>query len=168
MCVKGNQKKLYEGLQAIAKTYPPIDFAYSEQQAHGRSEHRLVATYDQVDTWRMLWPNLARLIYVHRWGLRDHQPFAHRQYYITDLCADALTLAALVRGHWSVENQLHWPKDVVLNEDRARQRTGDTPANWSFIRNIFINLARNHGFSSITKAKRFFANRPKDVLLSLT
>lgn len=168
MCVKGNQKKLYEGMQMIASAYPPIDQVDCKEQAHGRCDHRQVAIYDQVEAWRQQWPRLSRLICVHRWGIREHKPYEHWQYYITDVCADAKALAALVRGHWSIENQLHWPKDVVLGEDTARQRTGDSPANWSFVRNIFINLARKRGFSSIAKAKRFFANRPRDVLLSLT
>jgi len=168
MCVKGNQKTLYEGLQAIAQSHPHIDLAVSCERAHGRLEHRIVAVYDQVAAWQSQWPGLARLLCVYRCGERERKRYAECHYYITDLCESAQVLAQLVRGHWSVENQLHWPKDVVLGEDNARHRSKDSPANWSFVRNIFINLARKSGFTSITQAKRFFANRPRDVLLSLT
>lgn len=168
MCVKGNQKKLHEGLQAIAQQHRPIDIALTHEQAHGRSEHRFAMLYDQVEAWQPQWPGVSRLICLYRCGKRENKRYAYCHYYITDLCDDAQTLAALVRGHWSIENQLHWPKDVVLGEDQARQRTGDSPANWSFIRNIFVNLARRSGFTSLTQAKRFFANQPREVLLSLT
>ena len=168
MCVKGNQKKLHQGLQAIAQTHKPIDIAQTHEQAHGRNEHRVAMLYDQVDGWRSQWPGVARLICLYRYGEREQKHYAHCHYYITDLDIDAQTAATLVRGHWSIENQLHWPKDIVLGEDKATQRTGDSPANWSFIRNIFINLSRRSGFTSIAQAKRFFANRPMEVLLSLT
>lgn len=168
MCVKGNQKKLYEGLQAIVQEHTHTELSVSCQQGHGRLEHRIVALYDQVDAWQTQWPGLARLLCVYRCGERNHKRYAEVHYYITDLCETAQALAELVRGHWSIENQLHWPKDVVLGEDNARHRSGNSPANWSFVRNIFINLARKSGFTSITKAKRFFANRPRDVLLALT
>lgn len=168
MCVKGNQKNLHEGLQAIALDHTHIDVSISSERAHGRLEHRVVTLYDQVEAWQQQWTGLARLLCVYRCGERNHKRYADVHYYITDLCETAQALAELIRGHWSIENQLHWPKDMVLGEDSARYRTGDSSANWSFVRNIVINLARRSGFNSLTKAKRFFANRPRDVLLSLT
>lgn len=168
MCVKGNQKKLYEKLQAIAQQHRPIDIALSDERAHGRREHRIAMVYGPPEDWQMQWPRVARLICIYRGGERDNKPYRHCHYYITDIKEDAQTLAQLVRGHWRIENQLHWVKDVVLGEDKAPQRTGDSPANWSFVRNIFINLARKRGFTSLAQAKRFFANRPREILLSLT
>jgi hypothetical protein len=61
-----------------------------------------------------------------------------------------------IQGHWSIENRLHWPKDVVLNEDRAPQRSGQSPANYSTIRNFFITAARRVGIDSIAAAKTLF------------
>ncbi|MEL6456566.1 MAG: ISAs1 family transposase [Cyanobacteria bacterium J06623_5] len=168
MCVKGNQKTLYEGINAQLATSRPIDVAFTTERGHGRQEHRLVSVYDGVEQWQQRWPGIARMIGVYRCGYRDHRPYRDAHYYISDLSWDAQQFSQLVRGHWSIENQLHWPKDVVLGEDTARQKTGDSPANWSFVRNIFVNLARRCGFTSLAKAKRFFANRPRDVLLSLT
>ena len=168
MCVKGNQKTLFEGIKTQLAITQPMDIEVSTERSHGREDHRLVSVYDNVDAWQSLWPGIARILAVYRCGYRHHQLYAYAHYYISDLRLDAPQFAQLVRGHWSIENQLHWPKDVVLGEDTARQRTGDSPANWSFIRNIFVNLARGQGFSSLTQAKRFFANRPREVLLSLT
>jgi len=168
MCVKGNQKTLYEGIRAHLATSGPMDVAFTTERGHGREEHRLVSVYDEVEQWQQKWPGIACIIGVYRCGYRGQKLFTDAHYYISDVSGDAQQFAQLVRGHWSIENQLHWPKDVVLGEDSARQKAGDTPANWSFVRNIFVNLARHCGFTSLAKAKRFFANRPRDVLRSLT
>jgi predicted transposase YbfD/YdcC len=84
-----------------------------------------------------------------------------------DLVLSAEAFLDGIQGHWSIENRLHWPKDVVLNEDRAPQRSGQSPANYSTIRNFFITAARRVGIDSIAAAKRYFANRIDKVLLSL-
>lgn len=72
-----------------------------------------------------------------------------------------------MRGHWSIENQLHWHKDMVLGEDKAKQRYGHTPANWSMVHNIFVNVAKQLGFQSMATAKRALVNQPQKVLLCL-
>ena len=104
---------------------------------------------------------------MERWGQREGQAFAQTHYYLTDLPWNATEFLDLVRGHWSIENQLHWPKDVVLGEDIARQRGQNAPANWSIVRNFFITVARQMGFASIAQAKRQLANQIERVMLSL-
>jgi hypothetical protein len=54
---------------------------------------------------------------------------------------------------------LHWVKDVTFNEDKAPQRGRNATANWSVVRNFFINFARLLGFTSMAAAKRQFANQ---------
>jgi predicted transposase YbfD/YdcC len=71
-----------------------------------------------------------------------------------------------IRGHWGIENRLHWVKDVVLKEDSSRIRTGHAPANFQIIRAIAINLIRRNGYDSITSYQRFLSH-DIDKLLSL-
>ena len=168
MCVKRNQKTLYEGIADQMGQTSPSDLCFSSERAHSRHEHRLVMAYEPDHTWQDRWPGLSRILGVYRCGQRNNHPYAECHYYISDLSLEVDQFAQLIRGHWSIENTLHWPKDVVLGEDTARQRAGNSPANWSLVRNIFINLARHCGFASMAKAKRFFANQPRDVLLALT
>lgn len=167
MCVKGNQKNLHKALVEVTREHKPIDFYQQSERGHSRWEHRRVLVFDQLEGCAKKWTDLTRLICVQRWGTRDHKFYSCTHYYISDLAYTAYTFAALVRGHWSIENQLHWPKDMMLNEDKAKQRYGHTPANWSMVRNIFVNVARKLGFASIATAKRSLANQPQKVLLSL-
>jgi predicted transposase YbfD/YdcC len=65
-----------------------------------------------------------------------------RRYYISSRLADAAHLGAVVRGHWGVENGLHWSLDVVFGEDQARMRQGNSAENFSILRRIALNLFR--------------------------
>lgn len=56
--------------------------------------------------------------------------------------------------HWSIENSLHYVKDVTFGEDASRIRTGNAPTNFSIIRNIAINLLRKTNFNSFPQAIR--------------
>lgn len=145
----------------------PEDVAVSEERSHGRQVYRRVSVYRDVGDWPQQWPGLQRWLCVERWGVREEHPFSHTHFYITNLTGSALTFLNGIQGHWSIENRLHWPKDVILNEDRAPQRRGHSAANYSTARNFFITAARRVGFASMAAAKRFFANRIDEVLLSL-
>lgn len=71
-----------------------------------------------------------------------------------------------IRGHWSIENRLHWIKDVVFKEDDSKISLGHAPANLSVIRAIALNILRRNGHTSITTAQRFLSN-DIDKLLAL-
>src|SRR5688572_22767026 len=61
---------------------------------------------------------------------------------------------ALVRGHWSVENRLHFVRDVVLGEDACRVRSDDAPHVFAAVRNAALNLLRGAGHERIASATR--------------
>ena len=63
--------------------------------------------------------------------------------------ASAGRLLALARGHWGIENQLHWVKDVVLGEDACRVRTGDGPQILSGLRNAALRLSATNTIGDI-------------------
>ena len=69
----------------------------------------------------------------------------------------------MVRGHWSIENRLHWPKDVVLHEDETYGRNPNALLNASLLRSITINLLRLNGFQSLTSALRELANQVEKI-----
>jgi hypothetical protein len=64
---------------------------------------------------------------------------------------------ALVRGHWGIENRVHWVLDVVFHEDASRIRTGHAPQNMGVVRHIARNLVRQEPSKGSVKAKRFRA-----------
>lgn len=69
----------------------------------------------------------------------------------------AATVNALVRGHWGIENRLHWVLDVAFQEDANRIRTGDAPQNMGVVRHIALNLLRQETSPGSLKTKRFRA-----------
>jgi len=72
-------------------------------------------------------------------------------------CADAKRLAALSRGHWSIENRLHWVRDVAFDEDASRIRTGQAPQVMTILRNIAIGFLGLLAYDSPTEGLRHFA-----------
>jgi hypothetical protein len=78
--------------------------------------------------------------------------------------ADAKDLLDLVRGHWTIENRLHWVRDVTFDEDRSQIRKGNGPRVMATLRNLAISILRLAGADSIAKALRWCAGNHKRVL----
>jgi predicted transposase YbfD/YdcC len=93
-------------------------------------------------------------------------------YAITSLSAAQTTdaeLAAWIRGHWCVENRLHWVRDVTFDEDRSQIRTRNGPRVMATLRNLAIGLLRLAGATNIAQALRHHAwdpLRPVELLLT--
>ena len=87
-------------------------------------------------------PDVAAIIKVEsKAELRDRCRIETR-YYISSSSAPAAELAHKVRGHWCIENQLHWVLDVVFNEDQSRLRKGHGARNMAVVRHFALNLVR--------------------------
>ncbi len=65
------------------------------------------------------------------------------------------------RGHWGIENRLHWVRDVTLGEDRCQVRTGSGPQALAAIRNTVIGVLRRAGHANIAAALRTYAGKPQ-------
>ena len=74
-------------------------------------------------------------------------------------------VAALVRGHWEIENRLHYVRDFTYDEDRCRARVGNLPRNLACLTNAAISIVR-HGrrFEHLPPANRHYAARPREAL----
>ena len=81
--------------------------------------------------------------------------------------ADAEALLGYWRGHWGIENRLHYVRDVTPGEDASRIRSGSAPAVMAALRNAAITLLRLAGVSNVAAALRENAYRVKDLLSSL-
>ena len=98
-------------------------------------------------------------------------PSVETVYAITSLDhhdADARLLAAWIRSHWTIENCLHWVRDVTEGEDHSSVRTGNGPQVMAALRNTAINIIRLRGGTNIAAAHRGFSYQPTDVLDALT
>ena len=166
VCVKTNQRRLDEWIEQLWLTSVPCSICQDLEQSHGRIVSRRICVFDDLGEFAQEWVGLQRCISVERQGMRDGQAFAERQYYISSVATTATEFGAIIRGHWTIENQLHWVKDVTFNEDHAPQRGKFAAANWSIVRNFFITIARCLGFTSIARAKRQLANQ-LDIIFPL-
>ena len=79
----------------------------------------------------------------------------------SDRDADPETLAAWARGHWHIENKLHWVRDVTYQEDKSLVRTGNTPRVMATLRSLAISLLRLDGHKNIARANRHHARDPQ-------
>ena len=78
--------------------------------------------------------------------------------------ASPATLAAWIRGHWEIENKLHWVRDVTYQEDKSLVRTASAPRVMASLRNLAIGLLRLDGHSNIAAANRHHARDPQRTL----
>lgn len=154
-----------------------VGYAEHSEAGHGRLEVRRVWVSDEVqwlgDGLLALWPGLASIALIER-ARQDLGDFSgrvsvERQLYISSLTGtDAPRMAAAVRGHWAVENNLHWQLDVTFGEDQSRTRKGHGAANYSRLRRIALNLLkRDKSITAGIKAKRLNAGWDHDYLLRL-
>jgi predicted transposase YbfD/YdcC len=78
--------------------------------------------------------------------------------------ASAGQLLALSRGHWEIENKLHWVRDMSLGEDACRVRTGEAPEILAAVRNAALRLLRSSGLTEIAASLRRHAAKPLEAL----
>ncbi|MDQ2737018.1 MAG: ISAs1 family transposase [Pseudomonadota bacterium] len=173
--VKGNQPTLYDDLcwlfdppPSAATPLPLHDRreARTVDKGHGRLEVRhLIASTDLVEYSD--WPALAQVVRIERTWLEHGERKQHLHYGITSLppaVADAGRLLALKRGHWAIENGLHYVKDVTLGEDRSLVHVAHGPTILSTLRDTAVNLLRLAGCRTIASRLRIHAQDPSAAL----
>jgi predicted transposase YbfD/YdcC len=180
LCVKDNQPGLARALQAdlddlIREKFQgvPHDVCETVDGDHGRIETRRVWSTPQID-WlgaeQSRWADLRSVAVVESTREIPLQGTSHeRRYYISTLDGmDAKRMAAAIRGHWGIENKLHYVLDVSFAEDQCRVRKGHAAENFSRIRRIALNLLRRETSKKRgIKGKRLNAAWDHDYLLKL-
>jgi predicted transposase YbfD/YdcC len=87
------------------------------------------------------------------------------QYYISSKIENAQTFNEKIREHWAIENQLHWVKDVIFNEDNSGIHDFQPATNLSILTTIAMNLYRCWGFKSIKKGMRWLEKRMNNLFI---
>lgn len=145
LSVKANQQELLDDIECAFKTHSGYHATESWDYGHGRIETRkcsiLRAKDFLLDEHLSAWKDLHMLIRVDSTREVKGVQTSEVRYYISDekVC-DAAYYSMLVRGHWSIENRLHWHLDVTFKEDMCRVRTGNAPENLSAIRKLALQL----------------------------
>jgi predicted transposase YbfD/YdcC len=172
LAVKGNQPTLRAAVERVVEAACAADFVGVDgdeevDDAHGRHEERYVSVYSQPVGLPADWPDVAAVVQVNREREVDGKRTCTTHYYLTSCPGTAAELAALVRGHWGIENGLHWVLDVVFREDDSRVRAGHAGENLAMVRRVAVSLLRRAPGKGTTPTKRLKAGWDDDYLLQV-
>ena len=165
--VKENQPQLYADIALLFAEPPPGErFAVTRQvHRHGsRTEVRTLWASAALAAY-LRWPGIAQVCKVVRVVAQAGRRTQEVRYAITSLVtAPAVRLLRLIRGHWGIENRLHYVRDVTFGEDASRIRTGAAPQVMAALRNAVLSLLRQQGWTNIAAALRHYAWTPGAAL----
>jgi predicted transposase YbfD/YdcC len=152
LAVKGNQPTLHDGIMDFFLGHMEDDFARvrvsrheTEEKGHGREEHRTYYVCDVPEDLpdRSRWKGLKRIGVAISDTVRSGKPCDDVRVYIMSRKLSARRFGAAVRGHWGIENSLHWQLDMSFGEDRSRVRKDHADANMAALRRMALGLLKN-------------------------
>jgi predicted transposase YbfD/YdcC len=177
LAVKRNQATLAEGLDTFFARQIDRNFQRQEvrrrttrERGHGREETReyYVCPAPQQLPDRARWSKLAAIGMVVSTILREGRESMETRFYILSKYLSAKRFAEAVRGHWSIENRLHWQLDVTFQEDQCRLRKGRADANFSSLRRATLTLLKNNHAKKLgLKNKRLAAALDENYLAEI-
>ena len=176
LALKGNQPSLRAEAEAMFEhNASSLETTQTVEKGHGRIEHRTVTVCRDVDwlngerrfpgEWHF--PDTATLIQVQAQTQSRNQSHSDTRYFISSRHLNADEAARAVRGHWAIENQLHWVLDVTFNDDQARCRTGHGAKNMAVVRHFALNLVRGLNDKRSLRRRRRRAGWDPDYLASI-
>lgn len=176
--VKKNQPQLYEDLRLLFAPLPstkragegilklPEQQAQTTDKGHGRLEIRSIRVSCQLKGYSD-WPGLEQVFEIRRRWQSKGEWHEDVRYGVTSLPATVAIpqrLLKLKRGHWTIENRLHYVKDVTMGEDRSTVHVDNSPKIMAALRNTAISLLRRAGFSTIAARMRHNSIHPEAAL----
>lgn len=176
--LKGNQGILSEEVKdyldwAEREKFQDIAYDYAEtlEKDHGRIEQRRCFVTEEIDWLEQKedWKNLKSVIMVE--AIREvigGKQTVERRYFISSLDANAKQALRSVRGHWAIENELHWCLDIGFREDECRVREARSAENLATVRHIGLNLLKQEKSCKLgIKSKRKKAGWDESYLLKV-
>ena len=173
MVVKRNHARLYAEMTWYFDTPPlrcdrPWRTCETLSKGHGRLEHRRLTCTDDLDNY-LRWPGVQQVL--RRECERCTRVTGHVSqtvsYALTSLDSNAASAAQLEqfwRGHWAIENRVHYVRDVTLGEDGQQLHTGHAPQVLATVRNALLNLVRATGWTNMAAAFRHYSYAPTAAL----
>ena len=167
--LKDNQPGVKEAVSLLFEQ-PPWGESFGEAFEEGRRGDR----WERRRLWASTalneyldWPGVGQVCCVERTRRHKGRESVERAYAITSLSperADAARLLEIWRGHWGIENRLHWVRDVVFGEDQSQVRSGSAPQLMAALRNLVIGTLRLSGVNNIAAALRHYGWKPWEAL----
>lgn len=167
LTVKRNQKNLYQALDALC--WAGAARHETRDKGHGRAERRSHLVMDAPEEIQALFPHVKQIAKVIRTRTvtsresdgnkrtRVTKTSTETVYLITSLTAREAApwhIAAYIRSHWGIENQVHWVRDLTLREDSSKISAAHRPANLTTLRNAQLGVIRQHGSNDIAATRR--------------
>jgi len=149
--LKGNQGTLHKEVELLLQSAKENGFkdlshdtCETTDGEHGRIEIRRFTTTGEVDWFedKSKWEKLTSFGMVESERQIGDKTTRDTRYYISSLPSDAKTFAQASRGHWGIENGLHWSLDIAFREDESRIRIGHAATNLGIIRHFALNLIK--------------------------
>ena len=176
LALKGNQGALRDDVEEFfieqkANNYANCTPSQHEtlEKSHGRIETRTVTVVGAID-WlkeRHAWSGLASIVMVESCREMAGKSERESRFYITSLPALAERIGSAIRGHWGIENGLHWVMDMVFRDDECRIRKHNAPANFSTVKHMASNLLRQAPGTDSLRVKRKVAAWDDDYLAAI-
>ncbi len=113
------------------------------------------------------WPGIKSVVVVESTREVNGEIETETRFYIASLVLAAALMGPVVRGHWSIENGLHWVMDMVFRDDECRVRTDHAPANFVTIKHMALNVLRMAPGRDSLRLRRKVAAWDDDFLASL-
>jgi predicted transposase YbfD/YdcC len=179
LMVKGNQPLLKREINELFALAPweasgsavPHHQWRSLDKGHGRLETRQLEATSLLNDW-LMWPAVGQVL----------KRTCRRVHLVSGVVEEAVTygvtslpfgtelaaIEALWRGHWSIENKVHYVRDVTLREDAAQAYRGNTPQVLAALRNAVLSLLRLTGWHRIADALRHYGAHPEKALALVT
>ena len=152
---------------------PPAAAALEEfetiEKDHGRVETRRYCLSGELNWFedRPQWEGLRTVGMVEAVREVNGQTSLERRYYLSSLPLDVKAFARAVRGHWGIENKLHWMMDVVFGEDQSRARSGYAAHNLATLRRLALNLLKREKKKRSVRGKQLDAGWDNSYLLKV-
>jgi predicted transposase YbfD/YdcC len=145
LAVKGNQKNLQEVVRfhlGAANANVARSKLQTREKNHGRTDQRSYTAMAAPTFVRRHWPGAQSIVRVCRETTYQGKKTVEVRDFISSLPPQVDRLAALVRGHWGIENRLHWSLDVTFNEDQSRIRLGHAAENAGLLRRLALSILK--------------------------
>ncbi len=177
LAVKDNQPKLHQAVQEIFSDEREDELLHlphrqhqTRDKGHGRSDerHYVLVKIPEHSPLKKEWPSIKAVgMAVRATENSDGTTCGDVRYFIASRFLSGKRFAQAVRGHWGIENSLHWVLDVTFDEDQSRTRQRRMADNLSWLRRFAISLLKRHPSKHSIKGKSEIAGWSNEFLMEV-